>query len=97
MSGAPRVLVLGAGQHARLVANILAQGESDAVVVGLLDDAPALLGKQVLGAPVVGPLAALEEHAPGASHFVLGIGCVGNPETLRLRRRRRRRGRRRRS
>ena len=81
----PTVLFLGAGQHAKLIVHILQQAGTDFEVIGLLDDREALHGEAIDGRRVLGPLAALSEHASSATHFVIGIGNVGNPETMRLR------------
>lgn len=67
MSG---ILVLGAGGHGKVVADILCcQGQP---VVGFLDDDPALWGSARLGLPVLGAIATYVEHAPGG--LVLGVG-----------------------
>lgn len=58
----PRVLILGAGGHAQVVADILrqsaAQGE-DVEPLGFLDDAPGLRGVTIQGLPVLGALSEL--------------------------------------
>ncbi len=57
-----RAIVLGAGDAARrLLAGIHQQGW---IVLGLLDDDPALVGVRLAGVPVLGPLAAMK--SPGA-------------------------------
>jgi sugar O-acyltransferase (sialic acid O-acetyltransferase NeuD family) len=67
MSG---VLVLGAGGHAKVVADILqAQGIS---VRGFLDDDPASWERRRLDLPVLGPIARLADLEPDG--LVLGIG-----------------------
>ncbi len=52
-----RVLIIGAGGHAQVVADILlrahAAGEA-ALPVGYIDNNPALQGKEILGLPVLG-------------------------------------------
>lgn len=64
-----RVLILGAGGHAQIVADILLRSHdagSRAVPIGYLDDDPQLLDKTFLGLPVLGPLshlAAVEQDA----------------------------------
>jgi len=64
------VLIVGASGHAKVIlAALLASGVE---VLGLLDDDPKLLGTQVLGAPVLGPLSLLEQQPDSA--VVLGIG-----------------------
>ena len=68
-----RAIVLGAGDAARrLLAGIHRQGW---IVLGLLDDDPALVGVRLAGVPVLGPLAALQTPAVlgGATHLILAM------------------------
>jgi FlaA1/EpsC-like NDP-sugar epimerase len=74
-SGEPvrRALVLGAGEAAkRLLAGIHHQGW---IVLGLYDDDPAKQGARIGGVPVLGPLAALAEHASRsvATHVIVAL------------------------
>lgn len=70
-----RVLVLGAGSHAAVVTDALlamrAAGQ-DVEIVGLLDDNPERHGSQVLGVPVLGPIAVRNETPHDA--VVVAIG-----------------------
>ena len=69
MSG---ILVLGAGGHGKVVADILCcQGRT---VRGFLDDDPATWGGTRLGLPVLGAIATYVEYAPDG--LVLGIGDI---------------------
>ncbi|MDQ2787150.1 MAG: NeuD/PglB/VioB family sugar acetyltransferase [Chloroflexota bacterium] len=69
MSG---VLILGAGGHAKVVADILCcQGTP---VRGFLDDNPATWGATRLGLPVLGGIATYREYMP--SGLILGIGDI---------------------
>jgi sugar O-acyltransferase (sialic acid O-acetyltransferase NeuD family) len=69
MSG---VLILGAGGHAKVVADILCcQGVP---VLGFLDDNPAIWGATRLGLPVLGGIATWRAHRPGG--LILGIGDI---------------------
>jgi sugar O-acyltransferase (sialic acid O-acetyltransferase NeuD family) len=69
MSG---VLILGAGGHAKVVADILScQGVP---VIGFLDDNPAIWGATRLGLPILGGIATWREHLPGG--LILGIGDI---------------------
>ena len=70
-----RVLIVGAGGHAQVVADALlgmVREEQQLVVIGFLDDAATLHGQQFLGLPVLGPLASINEIPHDA--IVLGIG-----------------------
>lgn len=54
-----RVLILGAGGHAQVVADLLQQAAAcgdDLQPIGFLDDAPGLIGSEVQGLPVLGAL-----------------------------------------
>ena len=70
-----RVVILGAGGHAQVVADILLRAHdqgSSAVPIGYIDDNSALAGQMRLGLPVFGTTAAL----PGVPHeaVVVAIG-----------------------
>jgi sugar O-acyltransferase (sialic acid O-acetyltransferase NeuD family) len=65
-----RVLILGAGGHAKVVADILQlQGVE---LVGFLDDNPSLSGTRVLDVPVLGGLNQIARYA--SVQVILGIG-----------------------
>lgn len=50
-----KVAIIGAGGHGKVVADVvLVCGSHD--VLGFLDDAPTLLGRTILGRPVLGPI-----------------------------------------
>ncbi|MEO8398077.1 MAG: NeuD/PglB/VioB family sugar acetyltransferase, partial [Chloroflexota bacterium] len=64
------IIVLGAGGHGKVVADILKmRGDS---VVGYMDDDPALLEKEPLGLPVLGPIADYIRYPD--THLIVGIG-----------------------
>ncbi len=70
-----RVLILGAGGHAQVVADVLLRArEAGArhIPVGFLDDDPARVGALILGIPVLGTIAQLE--AVDHDGVVPGIG-----------------------
>lgn len=67
MSG---ILILGAGGHAKVVADILmCQGRH---VIGFLDDNPALWDTSSLGLPILGRIDAYAEYSPDG--LIIGIG-----------------------
>lgn len=71
----PRILILGAGGHAQVIADILLHADAShaqGTLAGFLDDDCALHGCMILDHPVLGPLdklAATEHHA-----VIIGIG-----------------------
>ncbi len=66
------ILVLGAGGHGKVVADILCACGAD--VRGFLDDDPAMWGKLRLGLPVLGAVATHAVHDPEG--IILGIGDI---------------------
>jgi sugar O-acyltransferase (sialic acid O-acetyltransferase NeuD family) len=77
----PSVIVIGAGGHARVVADaLLAAGRT---VLGFTDRDARLHGSQLLGLPVLGDDSALALHSREAVELALGLGTVGaNQDTL---------------
>ena len=70
------VFGFGAGGHAKVVMEIL-QLDGRYEVVGLLDPAPALRGREVLGVPVLGGDDQVEAiKACGAELFFVGVGSA---------------------
>lgn len=70
-----RVLVLGAGGHAQVIADILfqmGQTSADIVPIGYLDDNLQLIGRSFLGLPVLGKISDLTVIAHDA--VIIGIG-----------------------
>lgn len=70
-----RIIVVGAGGHAQVIADIVlsraAHGD-ELTLLGFVDDDPALAGRELLGAPVFGPIAMLKTIRHDA--VVVGIG-----------------------
>ncbi len=64
-----RVLILGAGQAAMQVADILLHDPS-CQLVGFLDDNPDMQGQDVFGFPVLGGLSQLEELFLGMGYQI---------------------------
>jgi exopolysaccharide biosynthesis polyprenyl glycosylphosphotransferase len=78
--GRRRVLIAGAGQVGRNVAENLQQQEwTDVEVIGFLDDDPTKQGKRLEGAPVLGPLQdapdVIEEKEVQEVVFALPLGA----------------------
>lgn len=72
----PYLLIYGAGGHAKSVMEMVLQNQAYAIA-GIVDDDPALTGKQVLGIPVLGSraiLAALKAH--GVRLAANGVGGI---------------------
>lgn len=70
-----RTLILGAGGHAQVVADILMRAHeagSKCKPIGFLDDNPSLTGTVVLGFPVLGTVAQLNEFEHDA--IIVAIG-----------------------
>ncbi len=77
------VLILGAGGHAQVIADILLslnEAGSPLQPIGFLDDNPALIGQSRLGLAILGSLNQLSEVAHDA--VIIGIGH--NPTRSRL-------------
>ncbi|MEO8286221.1 MAG: acetyltransferase [Chloroflexota bacterium] len=64
------ILIIGAGGHAKVVADILLC--SGLVVMGFVDDNPAIWGEQRLGLPVLGAIDTYASYEAGG--LVMGIG-----------------------
>lgn len=78
-----RVLVLGAGGHGQVVADILLEmGRAGSLlaICGYLDDDPALTGQSLLGVPVLGPM----HRRASVPHdaVIIGVGCNRTRERL---------------
>ena len=70
-----RVLIIGAGGHAQVVADILLRMREAGInltPIGYLDDNPALAGQNLLGLPVLGSVASLSRTAHDA--LIVAIG-----------------------
>lgn len=65
------VIVIGAGGHGKVIADIILQSGDE--VVGFLDDHPTL-GRTVLGRPVLGTIAEAGRYLAHGCEFVLAIG-----------------------
>jgi len=68
------IIIVGAGGHAKVVADALLS--CGCTVLGLTDPDPALQGLAVLGLPVLGDDGALAGYPPATIELVLGVGTV---------------------
>ena len=79
----PRVLILGAGGHGRVVLDILLQA-AQYQVVGFLDNNPAMVGRRVDGIPVYGGIETLNQFSNelDVSGVIIAIGDNGTRRGL---------------
>ncbi len=71
-------VILGGGGHARVVIDSL-RGSGIGEPLAVLDANPSLWGKNLLGVPIRGGDELIAEFAnQGATHFVVGLGSVGD-------------------
>jgi len=70
------IVVIGAGGHARVVADALLT--SGYKVLGFTDANSALHGKTLLGCPVLGDDSVLQQYSPEQIRLVNGIGITDN-------------------
>jgi sugar O-acyltransferase (sialic acid O-acetyltransferase NeuD family) len=75
------ILIIGAGGHAKVVADILLNQGTP--VIGFLDDDAALWGQQRLGLPILGSIDSFAEYRPDG--LILGIGGNGIRQLVRQR------------
>jgi len=73
------IVLLGAGGHAKVLIEALMA--SSAVITGIVDKDPSLVGTTVLGVPVIGTDDILMELSPSEIRLVNGIGSIGHPRT----------------
>jgi len=77
------VLILGAGGHAQVVADILflmQKTNANVNPIGYLDDNPTLVGKCLMGLPVLGEIARLSDIPHDG--VVVAIGCNATRQRL---------------
>lgn len=79
MSGRARIVVVGAGGHGAIVADILGDA-----AIGFVDDAPEKRGSTILGLPLLGPITALAEIEHDAIVVAIGDNPVRRLLTERL-------------
>lgn len=73
-----RLLVIGAGGHARVLIEALRSSGAGARIEGCLDEKPALHGRELDGAPVLGGDALLERYPPERFALVNALGAVSD-------------------
>lgn len=78
------VIIVGAGGHARVVADALLAGGTR--VLGFTEADPDLVGTEVFGLPVLGNDTVLMRYKPDEVMLVNGIGGVGRRESASTRR-----------
>lgn len=71
------VIILGAGGHAKVLIDALIK--TSAVIAGIVDPAPALVGAKILGVPVLGGDGVVNEFPPSEAKLVNGLGSIGLP------------------
>jgi len=74
-----RVLILGAGGHAQVVADVLLriqEANAEITPIGYLDDDPALAGRRLLDLPVLGTIAHLSTIPHDALIVALGNNAI---------------------
>lgn len=71
------VIILGAGGHAKVLIDSLLAGA--AIIAGIVDPDPALVGAKILGIPVLGGDGVVNEFPPSEIQLVNGLGSVGLP------------------
>ena len=69
-----RWIVVGAGGHARVVADAVRAAWPDATIVGHLDDDVAKQASDVLGHPVLGPIESIATWPHDAVALGIGVG-----------------------
>ena len=82
-----RIIVVCAGGHGRVVADILAAARvagDDELPIGFVDDTPALAGATISGLPVLGPISALRSLPHDAIVVALGDNHLRRALTERL-------------
>ena len=79
----PRILILGAGGHGRVVLDILL-ADAGCEVIGFLDNNPSIQGRRIDGIPVMGTIDELESivETSGATGVVIAIGDNGTRRGL---------------
>ncbi len=77
-SNAPRCIILGGGGHARVLIDVLRASHA-ATIHGVLDMNQAVWGTTVLDVPIVGGDDCVPQMIrEGVTHFVVGLGGVGD-------------------
>jgi sugar O-acyltransferase (sialic acid O-acetyltransferase NeuD family) len=72
MTDALEILILGAGGHGEVVADVVRAGATGHLLAGFLDDDRALAGKLISDLPVLGTLASLPAHRAAAVIVAIG-------------------------
>lgn len=68
------VIILGAGGHAKVLIEALLA--ANAVIKGVVDADPAMIGASILGAAVIGGDEVVKKHTPESILLVNGLGTI---------------------
>lgn len=74
-----RIAIIGAGGHAKVVADAILAGEQNQIF-GFFDDDASLWRNEILGFPIMGPVDSWRNHAMDA--FVVAIGDNANRKKM---------------
>jgi len=73
-----KVLVLGAGGHARVIVETLKL--INAQILGMTEANPQMIGTNILGVEIIGGDEVVDEYSPSEISLVNGIGSIKRPE-----------------
>ncbi len=80
----PQLVIIGAGGHARVLAEIVRLGQRFQLV-GFTDPDPKLRGEKISDIPILGPDELLPDlRAQKVTHGIIGIGSTGDNHIRRL-------------
>jgi len=68
-------IIIGAGGHAKVVADLILLAGGD--IVGFVDKDPQRQGEQLLGFPVLGDDSVIQAYAPSDIQLAMGLGAGG--------------------
>lgn len=71
------IIIIGAGGHARVVIAALIASQRE--IIGILDPAPMLIDRSILGIDVIGDDNIIDKYDPEMVELVNGVGSVSSP------------------